>query len=75
MMPLFILFNIWHPGRIVKGGFLTSAMQPDVLLEDSHGASPQGKENSNETFTSLGQEWGNVTPWSVFSNRCQSVLA
>jgi hypothetical protein len=54
MMPPFILFNIWHPGRIVKGGFLTSAMQPDVLLEYSPGASRQGKEDSNETFTSLG---------------------
>jgi len=75
MMPPFILFNIWHPGRIVKGGFLASAMQPDVLLEDSPGASRQGKENSNETLTSFGYEGGNVTPWLVYSNRCHSLLA
>ncbi|KAE9366362.1 RTA1-domain-containing protein [Stipitochalara longipes BDJ] len=36
MMPPFILFNVFHPGRIVKGGFLKrsiNAKQPAVLEE------------------------------------------
>jgi len=36
MMPPFILFNVFHPGRIVKGGFIErniDARQPAVLLE------------------------------------------
>jgi hypothetical protein len=72
MMPPFILFNIWHPGRIVKGGFLTLAMQPDVLLEDSPGASRQGKEDSNETFTSLGHKGGGGV---LHLGRCTRIVA
>jgi hypothetical protein len=36
MMPPFILFNVFHPGRVVKGGFVNcniDARQPGVLLE------------------------------------------
>jgi hypothetical protein len=36
MMPPFILFNVFHPGRVVKGGFVkcnTDVRQPGVLLE------------------------------------------
>jgi hypothetical protein len=36
MMPPFILFNVFRPGRVVKGGFVKcniDVRQPGVLLE------------------------------------------
>lgn len=49
-MPPFILFNIFHPGRIVKGGFIkpnNAAKQP-VVLEEEFKSSGDGTDLSDE---------------------------
>lgn len=51
MMPPFILFNIWHPGRIAKGGFgiiTIDATHAGVILEEGPKNSDGEDDSSNE---------------------------
>jgi hypothetical protein len=49
-MPSFILFNVFHPGRIAKGNFIKriiDARHPGVLLEGPKNGG-DGTDSSNE---------------------------
>lgn len=51
MMPPFVLFNIWHPGRKVKGGFgiiTIDATQAGIVLEEGPKRSDGGRASSDD---------------------------
>lgn len=48
MMPPFILFNIFHPGRIVKSGF----KKPGLVAEQPEMLEKEAKEGGEGTVSS-----------------------